>query len=384
LTIKISRSTTETPKFAILIVPVMQVHWPHNDDLLNIHEYQRQLSAHWNPTYEAIAVAMACRARQLGHFFLFSAFPDQVYTILFPGVEPQIARYRCCLLYLSERWFDEAEKPSFDTIANRNAFLDLSAVIWPWEQAGEPELQPIRVHLPTKSAKFSDVFFQLCQAIDDAPMQALLNLGTTVQSPGATEPLTVERILSQLTNDMFCDGFPINDFPSPSKLRAFQACGCLIASHVLSGKPMPVLLDESVIAFAFGLTTDARADIAKQLNAMRSGVYKIELIKPSIRRIVNRPHFCRSCQLRPINKIETVPASSSDHSAYLLSHPMLVPFIRNLLREKYVSDAVTPVNIEVVDEMAVRYVKDRNTLFLPSFPVWMKCFVEEAVERKGE
>jgi hypothetical protein len=384
VTIKIPRSTTETPKFAILVVPVMRIHRPHSDDFLNIHEYQRQLNEHWTPTYEAIAMAMAYRARLLGHFFLFSAFPDQVYSILFPGIGPQIARYRCCLLYLSESWFDEAENPSFDTFVTRNAFLDLSAVIWPWEQAGERELQPILGHLPTKSAKFSDCFFQLCQMIDDAPMQALLDLGTTVQSPGTTELLTIERVLSQLANDMFCDGFPVSDSASPSKLRAFQAFGCLIASHVLSGKPLPVLLDESVIAFAFGITTNARGDIRKQLNAIRSGVYKIELVKPSLRRIAHRPHFCRSCQLRPINKIETVPASRTDHSAYLLSHPMLVPFVRNLLRENFVSDAVAPVNIEFMDEMAIRYVKDRNTLFLPSFPVWMKCFVEEAVVRKGK
>jgi hypothetical protein len=252
--------------------------------------------------------------------------------------------------------------------------IDLSSVIWPWQATAERDTPPIAVHLPVTNAKFSDFFFQLCQALDDAPMQALLDLGTAVQSPGTAAPIPIDTVLSQLTDDMFVDGFPVNSSPCASRLRAYQGFGTLIGSYALSGKPFPVNLDESVVAFAFDVTKESNPEIALQLGAIRVGVYKIELVKPSLRRFAHRPQFCRSCLLRASRHIEITGESRTEHAAFLMSHFFLMPFLRNLLRQHFVSDSVKPVNVEFVDEMEIGFVKERNAFVLPGFQTWIKCF----------
>jgi hypothetical protein len=370
--LKISRSTTEPPRVGLLVVPVFPTEHCNMDDLQAIHAFNHELRDRWTADYEAIAIAMVHRARKLHNFFVLPAFPDQLFAIIFPAVSPAAARYRCCLIYLSEQFV--GDKPRFETAVIREAFLDLSAVCWPWHEADERELPPLTIHLPITNAKYSDFFFQLGQALDDAPFQALLDIGTSVQSPGTTNILSIDKILCQLTDDMFVEGCPVAQSSQPSKLRAYQAFGTLIASYVLSGKTIPVLIDEAVMAFAFGLTQEVTPEFADAMKAIRLGVYKIELVRPSLRRMAHRPHFCRSCLLRPASQIETVPECRSDHSSFLLSHLMIVPFVRDLLRQNGVSDAVRPLNVEVVDELVIQYTKERHAIVIPSFPAWMRCF----------
>ena len=373
-TIKLARNTTDPAQFAILVVPIFPGSRPHDADLVKLHMYQQKLTETWTESYETIARVMSHIAHKSENAFWLGASPDLLYSIIFPGVDPCVARYRCCLLYLTEQGLDPSWIPQFDTLAIHDLFLDLSSVIWPCQEVEERKIRPMEIYLPTKNAKLSDFFFQLCQAIDNAPIQTLLDLGTSIQSPGTIEVFTMNTIFSQLTDDMFHDGFPVSEEMSPAKLRAYQAFGCVTAAHILSGSPLPVPIAEPVLQYAFGLTQTPVQGLEDQLMAIRMGVFKVELVKPSLRRYAHTPTFARTLRFLPMRPIETVPGPNTEYASFLLGNVIIMPHIKAKIHACSGTDPMSPINVEFVDRLEFDYDPDRNTVTLPCENVWMTLF----------
>jgi hypothetical protein len=326
---------------------------------------------------EAIAVSVANQIRQQesGGYYLFSLYPDSLYAAIFPGILPAASRYRCCVLFLTEVGLPEVDRPKFDSPVTESALLDLSSILWPSQEYDKKRLQPIPLHLPTRNARLSDFFFQLCQAIDLAPIQGLLRMGSHLLPPGSSESTSLDLIFSQLTDDMFSGGLPSVESTSVSKLRAFQAFGCLMAVLILNGEALPIQVNKEVLEFAFGLTDECAAELKGQMSAIRAGVYKVEMAKPVLKRIVRRQAFCSRVKIGPCVAVERV--EQSDFCGFLLDHCMILPFIRAKLSEGGHRDAVSPVEVQFVDELRIDYDSGRNTIVLPSCEAWIRMFGNE-------
>ena len=373
-TIKVARITTEPARFAILVVPIYPTSHPHEGDLVKLHGYQQQLAKHWTEEYEALARVISHGARKQGNAFWIGAAPDGLYSLLFPGIEPCVARFRCCLVYLSEEKLDPSWVPQFDTFAVRNLFLDLSSLIWPCQEVEDRTMRPMAIYLPTKNAKLSDFFFQLCQALDNAPIQTLLDHGASIQSPGTTEVFTMDTIFGQLTNDMFQNGFPVRGDLSTAKLRAYQAFGCLAASHVLSGNPLPVMIAEPVLKYAFGITDVTIDGIEEEMKAIRMGVFKIELVKPSLKRYAHSPVFCKTLGFLPMRPVDVPNTKNNDYSSFLLSNVLIMPYVKAKMQVCGERDSNEAMSVELVSELRFDFDEKRNVVVIPTQEVWMKLF----------
>jgi hypothetical protein len=180
-------------------------------------------------------------------------------------------------IYLSET---DPIKPELDAIVGQSSLLELSSVIWPTTVADSTSLPKIELHLATKNAKLSDFFSQLCEAIKLARQQCLARLGNVMHRPGSQEAVYLDVVWLQLTEDMFVSGFPsIDETCSARKLRAYQAFGVLLGSLVVNNGSLPLQIDDDVLKFAFGLRKDCVEDIRQQMDAIRTGVFKVEIAR---------------------------------------------------------------------------------------------------------
>ena len=284
VTIKISRSSSENKKFGLMVIPLYPIGIPSYNDIQEIHRYQKHLMNHWSPEYEAFARCLVQAYLPSRFYFIFSIYPDTIYQMMFPNVDPKAARFRLCLLYLTYgnlnintpikkndteevsninlfSFLNEFHIPTFNrhTIEtllnvgyNKNIVFD---VLTPWKQMKEIDYPPISINFPLKNAKLSDFFFQLSQIIDSSPISFLPSLSNLLPSPGINDSIEIHAAFSQLENDMFCNGAPFNDECSNSKLKAYQAFGCLLASLANSGYSVPLYLRSDIIQYAFGDTS---------------------------------------------------------------------------------------------------------------------------------
>jgi hypothetical protein len=103
----------------MLVGPVSPAHHCNTDDLLAIHEYRRELAAHWSPTYDALGLRAPA-------WLLFQLFPMEFLQLFFRGY-PVDSQPSLLCDFLPEY------PTSFDTHVTHNAFLELSSVTWPWQ-----------------------------------------------------------------------------------------------------------------------------------------------------------------------------------------------------------------------------------------------------------
>jgi hypothetical protein len=200
----------------------------------------------------------------------------------------------------------------------------------------------------------------------------LLQLGNQIQPPGSSEILGLDSVFLQLTDDMFLNGFPSVESSSPGKLRAFQAFGCLTASLVVKGESLPVQVDEEVLEYIFGLRSETREDIRAQMDAMRSGVYKVEMAKPSLKRIVRHDAFCKIAKFGPASAVEV--SKPRDFCKFLLGNFMVLPYLTAKMSE---SGGRNAVGVMLGEEMRIDYSAFLNLVTLPSLEVWLRAFCPE-------
>ncbi|OHS98775.1 CUB domain containing protein [Tritrichomonas foetus] len=377
VTIKISRSSSDNRKFALMLIPIYPPSKPHSSDVNRLHKYQKILSESWTEDDEAMARCLIQIPLKKSSYYTFAMYPDDLYHLLFPTMDPDIARYRLCVLYLTYGKLDQSQIPNFGPQVLSSGNDTLFDILMPKHVIIEKEHTPISVHLPMKNAKLSDFFFQFCQVIDTAPINCLTSLGNSLQPPGTAESISIDTVLSQLADDMFSEGLPLIDAVSVGKLRAFQAFGCLMASLVNSGKSLPIHLRKEVIQYAFGdtsITFPELEKVRKQLNAIRSGVIKIEMICPSIRRFAD-PITAKTIQLLPLMTINFSESQNQQAYNFFIEDPFLLPYMRKLLCSYLVDDRVTQPIPMFVDEWRIEYNKQSNTIYLPDVDIWIQCFI---------
>lgn len=414
--IKITRSQSENSrKIAFMLIPIYPERRPNSNDVNTLHHFNRRLREDWNESNESLARCIIQRPLKEGSFYSFAFYPDEIYKILFPNIEPEVARYRLSLLYLMYEKLDEDQVPylgpirldkanlngkkSKETFGGKNGLLiddDLAEILEPKRILPERKLSPISVNLPMKDAKFSDFFFQLAQIIETAPLDSLTTLGNLLKPPGESESRAVDAVLSKLTDDMFKDGLPLNDQNSSEKFRAYQAFGCLMASLANSGNgTIPVVLRKEVIMYAFGnsdmmnnsnssdeLTVNLEP-MRMQMIAIRSGVLKIEMTCPSIRRFAS-PIAAQTLLLLPTSPIQFVERIGSENVKFFTEDMFLLPYLRRVLSQNFVVDKITPPIISFVDSIEITYSKENNTINLPSTDLWIQCFVQRIQQTRDQ
>jgi hypothetical protein len=239
LSVKFARSSSDQWNTAVLVAGLLDGNRRlHSRDILELHRWHRELQEKWTDEYEALAQSIARRIKEFHADSSFAVLPDQLCSIVFSGISPMAARYRCCAIYLSET---DPIKRQFDAIVGQSSLLELSSVIWPTAVADSTSLPKIELHLPTNNAKLSDFFSQLCEAIKLAPQQCLARPGNVMHPPGSQEALYLDVVWRQLTDDVFVNGFPsIDENCSATKLRAYQAFGVLLVSLVVNKTSLPI------------------------------------------------------------------------------------------------------------------------------------------------
>jgi hypothetical protein len=75
----------------------------HSRNILELHRWHRELQEKWTEEYEALAQSIARRIKEFHTGSSFAVLPDQLCSIVFSGISPMAARYRCCVIYLSIR-----------------------------------------------------------------------------------------------------------------------------------------------------------------------------------------------------------------------------------------------------------------------------------------
>jgi hypothetical protein len=192
--------------------------------------------------------------------------------------------------------------------------------------------------------------------------------------PGSQEALDLDVVWPQLTDDMFVSGFPsVDGTCSATKLRAYQAFGVLLGSLVVNKGSLPLQIDDDVLKFAFGLRKDCAEDIRQQMDAIRTGVFKVEMARPELKRIARQPAFCGLVKLGPPKRINT-GENKDEFVDFLLQNVTILRFLRAKMKENWARHRCAGVQVTVVDEMKIQYIKESNTVVLPSVNAWIAAF----------
>lgn len=390
--IKISRCASDNLRtIAFAIIPIYPYDHPHSSDVNTLHHYNKQLKEKWTEDDESLAQAIADKLITSNSFYAISIYPDDIIHLLFSHIDANVVRYRLALIYLSYSSLDEWNMPNFTPICfmksqKKAAFggwnnikleSSISSILIPKLLTNPTAHTPLCVSLPLKNAQYSDFFFQLAQIIDTAPSDSLLLLGSPLQPAGESESQEVNTVLSILTNDMFKDGLPMPDSTcNPAMLRAYQAFGSFIASLAnMRNDILPVVLRKEIIMYIFGNDIhNPMFDFIKlNLNAMRSGALKIELICPSIKQFGD-PIQAELLRYQPLIPIKITDDVTNELHKFLVDNPLLMPLARKIMNQHYVLDRINCLNVSFINSITVDYDFATNTISLPDVSSWIEAF----------
>ena len=370
ITISILNPSKENEEFFIVIVPLYHV--KDQNDKINSYEYKINskiesiLEKYWTQEYEIVSQLIVKNLVLTEKIFLFSIYPDELFRIIFPNIDPNVARYRLSTIFLTLSKLDDSQIVSNESNIFHNFFIDFKST---HDTKANTNDIIIEYNL-FKKAKFSDFFYKFNRFLENIPIPSLQKINYLIQLSGNEELIKIEQLLNTLINDMFSNGIPCKENLSDLELQAYQGFGTFITSLIISDNSIPIYLDKSVIRYAFGEKIEISPELQLQYDSIRLGAFKLEIISPSLFKYFGtiQSEIVQMLPLQPI----TTQKSLTNFQSFLLSDPILHSYIRYLIFKHKINTCYKDFQIIEIDKFSI-YLK-QNTIYIPKFSTWKNCF----------
>ena len=361
--LKITKSIQDVVPYILQIIPISKRSMHTAEDARNILLMMNEIKQKWTPENEALANCIAQNAFTLSFPYLFMGMPDSLMSLMFPGISPEVARFRCALCFLNIDGTEEYEPLNLDSNLHPLLKMLYSAFI-PQKQLvadKKAERNFLPASLPTKNATLSDFFSELYKVYENVACSEVLMLGDRIVG-NSSEPVKVVDVLSELENDMFIDGKPDPNALSQTQMSGFLGFGMYAVVCLANGLQFPVDVDDDVVGAVIGSVSIN----TPQTVAIRLGAEKIETHYPKLKIIREGRYYLKYFTLNATHSDYTFDELS--YGASILSSPIFAPYINKLTKGKTIKAYVETDKFEFSFDSAT------STLTVPNEETLLNSF----------
>ena len=340
--------------FSLLIAPLYPVKpllLPESNKLGLILEEMR---VKWTAENEAFARKLAYTFVKIDEFYIVSALPDALCSIMFPNITPDTSRFAVALNicnFIKVETQKDAISGLYTQINEPLMSIILNNTLFKNNNTGSINLPHI---LPTKNSTVSMFFLALYRATQNFSVDKLLQLSDETETT-SHKTTTVREIMDTLPNDLFYDRYPMADATSSQQIQGFVGFGLYAAICIANGRNPPLSVSPEVISVIIG----ASSGDTIQLRAIRFGAQCITKHIDDFRAASIDPVFCYYQELMSTVQVNT----DNLYFANIISNPLFSDLIIKKVLGRKICTIVTS------DKFEFEYNKESCELVIPSHEI---------------